>query len=165
MRSRALRWLIYPLLLLTLLPQKVLAQELVTEEALNAWFYSRLIWAVVIGFVAGLVISMADLCRLRFPYVGALNVNSQARRKFGLWLSALFTVGAVVLFIDAWKLFPFGMASLAFGDVFSQIWINYRTMLVLLSMIVVLVAVVGLATRLKSDCRCRYAFIPGPRAR
>jgi hypothetical protein len=141
-------------------PRDVFAQELVTTEALNEWFYSRLLWAIGIGFFTGLAISMADLCRLPYPYKGALNVNGRARRKLTVWLLIVFLIGAVLLFIDAWFVFPFGTASLAFGEVFTQIWSNYRMIVVLLSMILVLVLVVGLATRLRPSCRCRYAFIP-----
>ena len=139
-------------------PQNVFGQELVTTEALNEWFYSRLLWAIGSGIFIGLAISIADLCRLPFPYKGALNVNALARRKLTFWLLIVFLIGAVLLFIDAWFVFPFG-ANLGFGDVFTQIWSNYRMIAVLLSMILVLILVVGLSTRLRPSCRCRYAFI------
>ena len=163
MRSRAFREVLivsWMFLFLASVPNEVFAQELVTTEALNEWFYSRLLWAIGIGFLVGLVISLGDLCRLPFAYEGALNVNSQARRKLTMWLALVFGIGAVALFIDAWFVFPFGAMNLAFSDVFTQIWSNYRMLVVLLSMIAVLVLVVGLATRLKGSCRCRYAFIP-----
>lgn len=143
-------------------PGSVLAQEIVTKESLDEWFYSRLLWGVLGGALVGLLIGLAHLCRLPFQYKGALNINSRARRKVLTWAGALFLVGAIVMLLDAWLLYPFGMMSLSFREALTQVWSNYRTLLILLATLTTFLLVIAVATRLKSDCRCRYAFIPGP---
>jgi hypothetical protein len=140
-------------------------QELITEEALNEWFYSRLLLALAVGAVAGFAISKFHLCNLTYAYTGALNINSRARRKLMMWIGVFSCVGALLLFIDAWVMFPFGPAGLRVGEVFTQVWTNYRMLLVLLTMNLAILLVVALATRLSPRCRCRYAFIGGPRAK
>jgi H+/Cl- antiporter ClcA len=144
------------------LPGRVLAQELVAKEALDEWFYSRLLWGLLVGVVAGIVIGLADLCRLEFAYKGALHINNRARRKLLIWVVVIFLVGAILLFLDAWLLYPFGTMSLSFWDALTQVWSNYRMLLILFVTLVVFVLLVAIATRFKSDCRCRYAFIRGP---
>ena len=143
-------------------PATTFAQEVVAKEALDEWFYSRLLWGGVIGIIAGILIGLVHLCRLSFAYKGALNINNRARRRLLTWAIAIFVVGAIVLFLDAWLLYPFGPMSLKFWDALTQVWLNYRMLLILFATLVIFVLVVAAATRFKSDCRCRYAFIPGP---
>jgi hypothetical protein len=146
------------------LPAKAFAQELVANESLDEWFYSRLLWGAVIGVITGLLIGLADLCRLKFAVNGSLHINNRARRKLFIWIGIMFVFGAIILFIDAWLLYPFGILSLTFSDA-TQVWLNYRMLLILLVTITVFVFVVAIATRFKSGCRCRYAFIPGPKGK
>jgi len=156
---------ILALLFLLKVPAKVFGQELVAREALDEWFYSRIVWGLIIGVVAGLVIGLADLCRLHFAYHGALNVNSRARKRLLIWAAIGFVLGAILLFLDAWLLYPFGTLTLGFWDVVTQVWSNYRMLIVLFTMLIVFVLVAAVATRFKSGCRCRYAFIPGPQGK
>ena len=146
------------------LPARAFAQEVVANEALDEWFYSRLLWGAIVGVITGLLIGLADLCRLKFEVKGSLHINNRARRKLLIWIAIIFVCGAIVLFIDAWLLYPFGVMSLTFFDA-TLIWLNYRMLLVLLATIIVFVLVVAIGTRFKSGCRCRYAFIPGPKGK
>jgi hypothetical protein len=167
MRSRkspSTRTLAWSLVVLGLLPLNVCAQEIVSQEMLDEWFSSRLIWAAALGVLLGLVAGLTHLCRLRFQ-VNSLSVNSQARRKFLAWLILLLAVGGLVLFLDAWLFYPFSMVSLAFGETLTQVWLNYRMLLILSVLLATFAVVVAISTRLKSDCRCRYAFLPGPRGK
>jgi hypothetical protein len=143
-------------------PITVYAQDVVAKEALDEWFYSRLLWGALTGFTAGIVIGLAHLCRLQFQYKGALHINSRARRKLLIWVTVIFVVGAALLFLDAWLLYPFGTVSLTFWDALTQVWSNYRMPLVLFVTLILFVLAAAITTRFKSDCRCRYAFIPGP---
>jgi hypothetical protein len=165
MKSRRLRSLVFFIFLVMFLfqlPSSVLAQDLVAKEALDEWFYSRLVWGLLVGVVGGTVIGLADLCRLEFTYKGALNINNRARRKLLVWVGVVFLLGTVLLFHDAWLLYPFGTTSLSFWDALTQVWSNYRMLLIVFVTLAVFVLLVAIATRFKSDCRCRYAFIPGP---
>ena len=147
------------------LATEVFAQELVANEALDEWFYSRLVWGMVLGVIAGGVIGLMVLCRLKFEVQGALNINNRAQRRLLVWVAIISVVGAVLLFIDAWLLYPFGSLSLTFSDALTQVWSNYRMLLVLIATVIVFVLVVAITTRFKSGCRCRYAFIPGPKGK
>ena len=165
MSTGRLRLVLLPLLpvvILLQLPVSVFAQDVVAKEALDEWFYSRLLWGLLVGVVAGIAIGLADLCRLQYPFKGALHINHRARRKLLVWVAVVFIVGAVLLFLDAWLLYPFGTMSLGFGDALTQVWSNYRMLVILLATLLLFVLTVAIATRIKSDCRCRYAFIPGP---
>lgn len=144
---------------------RVFAQEVVANEALDEWFYSRLLWALVIGVIAGLVIGLVVLCRLKFEVKGALHINHYARKNLLMWTAIIVVLGAILLFLDAWLLYPFGTLSLTFSDALTQVWSNYRMLLVLMVTIITFVFVVALTTRFKSGCRCRYAFIPGPKGK
>jgi hypothetical protein len=146
-------------------PVTVYAQGVVAKEALDEWFYSRLLWCGLTGLVAGIVIGLVHLCRLSFEYKGVLNVNNRARRRLLAWVATIFVVGAILLFLDAWLLYPFGPMSLTFWDALTQVWLNYRMLLILFATLGLFVFVVAISTRFKSDCRCRYAFIPGPQGK
>lgn len=146
------------------LPSEALAQDTVARELLDEWFYSRLLGGAIIGFLLGLTAGLAHLCRLRFE-TGVLHVNSQARRKFLRWLIGVSAAGAIFLFLDAWLLYPFNSVSLQFWEAATQVWMNYRMFAVLAATLAVFTAAVAVATRLKGDCRCRYAFLPGPQGK
>ncbi|MEA2175514.1 MAG: hypothetical protein QOD00_3106 [Blastocatellia bacterium] len=147
-----------------LIPATALAQEPVSQEVLDEWFYSRLVWAALAGAIFGIVAGLAHLCRLQFQ-LNSLNVNGQARKKFWVWFIVIAVLGALALFLDAWLVYSFSALSLAFGEALTQVWLNYRTLLILLTLVVAFVVTVAISTRLKSDCRCRYAFLPGPRSK
>jgi hypothetical protein len=166
-KSRAIQLTICWLLLAVLLPAGVFAQEIVSKESLDEWFYSRLLWGVVCGAVIGVLIGLVHLCRLPFQVSQSnpLHVNSRARKSFGIWAAVIFVVGAILLFLDAWMLYPFGAISLQFSETLSQVWLNYRMLLILLAILGAFTITVALATRLKSDCRCRYAFLRGPQGK
>jgi ethanolamine transporter EutH len=157
--------IILPFIVLLFLPATVSAQEVVAKEILEEWFYSRLLLGVVVGIIVGLIIGLIHLCRLQFAISGALNINSQARRRLMLSAGIIFVIGALLLFLDAWLLYPFSDISLNFWDALTQVWLNYRMLLILFAMLGVFALIVAIATRFKSDCRCRYAFIPGPRGK
>jgi len=145
-------------------PIETLAQDLIDRETLDEWFYSRLLWGVILGGSIGIIVGLAHLCRLQFD-VKALNVNSPARRKFITWVIGIFVIGAILLLLDAWLLYDFSALSLAFSEALTQVWMNYRMLLILLATLFIFTLAVAISTRLKSDCRCRYAFIPGPRGK
>jgi len=144
-----------------LLPGGALAQGFVSRESLDEWFYSRLLWGVFVGAFFGVFVGLVHLCRLQFQ-IDALHVNSQARRKFAMWSLVILVVGGLLLFLDAWLLFPFSAVSLQFGEALTQVWANYRTLLIIAATWAAFGLAVVVATRMKSDCRCRYAFFPGP---
>jgi len=164
-KLRGMHWMIWFVALMLSFPARVFSQEVVATEVLDEWFYSRLLWGVMVGAISGIVIGLADLCRLKFEFTGALHINTRARRKLLIWIATIFVLGAIILFVDAWLLYPFGILSLTFSDAVTQVWSNYRMLLVLLATIIVFVLVVAIATRFKSGCRCRYAFIPGPQGK
>ena len=159
---RAIVWL---LSLLVILPLTAYAQsEVVDPERVEDWYYSRLAWGVVLGLIAGALVGAVHLGRLKFP-MNALDVNGLARRKFGLWLIGVFILGALFLLIDGWLLYPFGNASLSLGDAIIQVWLNFRTLLVLLAVLGAFGLSVAVSTRITPGSRCPYAFLPGPRGR
>lgn len=138
------------------------AQEAVTAESLETWFYSRLLWGGVIGALLGILVGFY-LCRLPFEQRQGLNVNRQARGRFWKFLIALVALWAVLLFFDAWRWHEFGPLSLEFREAFSQVWLSLRTLGVLAATALAFLAAVALTTRLKPGCHCRYAFLPSRR--
>lgn len=164
-KSFSTQALIFLLTVLVLFPGTVSAQEPISKAALDEWFYSRLIWGVGAGIIAGGLAGVMHLCRLPFQF-GSLNVNSRARRRFAFWTVAVLLIGFILLFLDAWLLHPFREnVSMTFGEAFTEVWLNYRTILILVVTIGVFTLAVAVSTRLKSDCNCRYAFLPGPRGK
>ena len=163
-KIRALQIVFFLLTNLVLLPAVVQAQEPVSTEALDDWFYSWLTWGTVLGIILGIVVGLAHLCRLQFQH-SALNINSQARRKFWLWFFLTLAGVAILMFLHAWLIYPFESFSLSFAEAFGAAWFNYRTLIVILATLGTFTLAVFLTTRLKPDCRCRYAFLPGPRGR
>jgi hypothetical protein len=151
------------LALVALVPPAAYAQEAITTESLDDWFYSRLLWSAVVGAIIGVLLGLFYLCRLPFEQRQGLNVNRQAKRKFWAVLATLSVVCAVLLFMDVWQLHEFGPLSLQFGEAFSQVWWNYRTLFVLAATALAFWLAVALTTRLKPGCHCRYAFLRGPR--
>lgn len=142
------------------LPSSAYAQSRLPEQVLDQWFYSRLLWGVVIAGIIGVTVGVMHLCRLRFE-VGELQVNRQARRKLILYLVALMVVAGSFLLLDAWQLYRFGKTSLTLSQAVDEVWLNYRNFIVWASMLIAFALMVVITTRLKSDCRCRFAFIPG----
>lgn len=137
--------------------------DAVQEAKIEEWFYSRLMWMALAAAIIGTLVGLFHLCRLRFM-PGELHANRQARRKFGLWFIIAALVGGIWLLIDAWVIFPFNeFASLNFAEALLSVFLNYRTLVVLLVGLTVFTLFVALSTRFfKRDCRCKYAFIPGP---
>lgn len=135
----------------------------VEQMKLDDWFYSRLIWMPLGAAIFGVLVGLFHLCRLRF-FPGELTADRQARKKFGLWLIIMSLVGAVWLLVDAWVIFPFDeFTSLNFAEALLSVFLNYRTLIILLVWLVAFALFVAISTRFfKPDCRCKYAFIPGP---
>jgi hypothetical protein len=127
---------------------------------LDNWFYSRLVWMSLAAAVVGILVALIHLCRLTFS-PGELNAKRQARKKFGVWLIIVFISGAIWLLVDAWSIYPFDeLTSLNFGQAFLDVFLNYRTFVVLFVGIFVFSLFVAISTRFfKADCRCKYAFI------
>jgi hypothetical protein len=150
-----------------LIPARVYAQELIPRETLDEWFYSRLIWGLLIGAVIGVIVALGHLCRLQFKVSqpNPLQVNNQAWKRFGIWLVVIFVVGAILLFLDAWLIYPFSAISLQFSETLTQVWLSLRMLGILGAALLMFTVAVFLATRLKSDCRCRYAFLRGPQGK
>jgi len=127
---------------------------------LDNWFYSRLAWMSFAAAIVGILVALIHLCRLTFS-PGELNAKRQARKKFGIWLIVVFISGAIWLLVDAWSIYPFDeLTSLNFAQAFLDVFLNYRTLVVLLVGIVVFSAFVAITTRFfKANCRCKFAFI------
>lgn len=165
-KSWLILFLIWLLLAVVLLPISVFAQELVSQEVLDEWFYSRLIWGALAGSLIGILAGLTHLCRLQFQVnVNSLNVNNQAHKKFAIWIVLLLIAGGGLLFLDAWLGYTFRSSSMTFGEAMAQVWLNYRMLLILLALLGTFTLMVALSTRLKPDCHCRYAFLPGPRGK
>lgn len=168
MQNRKFNWLRLLPLLLVPVTLSGCAQDAgaVQEMRLDDWFYSRLGWMSLAAAIVGVLVGLFHLCRLRF-LAGELHANGQARRKFGFWLIIAALAGAAWLLVDAWMIFPFDeYASLNFADALFSIFLNYRTLLVLLLGLGVFSLFVAVSTRFfKGDCRCKYAFIPGPKGK
>lgn len=164
-RLGSLRILICISTLLVLDASSAHAQGIVSAEKLDDWFVSRLAWGAVAGLIIGVVIGLVHLCRLKYQ-ITALQLNSAARKKFIMWGIILLVVCAILLFVDAWLLYPFSKtANLGFWETLTRVWFNYRTLTILVVTFGTFTLAVALATRLKADCRCRYAFLPGPRGK
>lgn len=168
MQNRQLSWLRLLPFLLALLALSGCVQDTgaVAEMRRDDWFYSRLGWMSLVAAILGVLIGLFHLCRLRF-LPGELHANRQARSKFGRWIIVAALAGAAWLLIDAWMVFPFDeFASLNFADALFSVFLNYRTLLVLLVGLAVFSLFVAVSTRFfKGDCRCKYAFIPGPKGK
>ena len=140
------------------------AQTVVSTARVEDWFYSRLVWAAVLAAIIGALIGAFHLSRLR-TRPNELQVNGQARRKFWMWSAILAAGGAVLLLIDIWMLYSFDSVSLNFTDALTQVWFNYRTILILFVAFICFYITVALTTRFVRSSRCPYAFIPGPRGK
>src|SRR6185312_9768154 len=130
MRNRQ-RLFLSALLLLSVATSSCGEAGTVDPMKLDNWFYSRLVWMSLAAAVVGILVALFHLCRLTFA-PGELHAKRQARRKFGIWLIIVFIASAVWLLIDAWTIFPFDeLTSLNFGQAFLDVFLNYRTVLVL----------------------------------
>lgn len=164
-RSCLLRVLVCMCSFLMLTSLSAHAQGIVSVEKLDDWFVSRLAWGAIVGVILGVVIGLMHLCRLKYQ-ISALQLNSAARKKFMMWGIILLVACATLLFVDAWLLYPFSRtANLGFWDTLTRVWLNYRTLTILVVILGTFTLAVALATRLKRDCRCRFAFLPGPRGK
>lgn len=168
MQSRRFAPLIYVIqiaLVMAVMPVVARAQILtVDEERLEDWFYSMLVWGIVLGAISGALVGIFHLSRLKYP-IDSLHINGVARRKFGLWLFVVFIIGAVLLLLDAWLLYPFTDITLSLSEALVQVWFNYRTILVLLLAVLTFSATAAITTRITPGSHCPYAFIPGPKGR
>jgi hypothetical protein len=165
MRRREIDYLRLTVVLLGVLALNGCAQDtgVIQQAKIDEWFYSRLMWMSVAAAILGVLVGLFHLCRLRF-LPGELNANRQARKKLGLWLIIMSLAGGSWLLLDAWVIFPFNeFASLNFAEALLSVFLNYRTLVVLLVALIVFTLFVAISTRFfKSDCRCKYTFIPGP---
>lgn len=146
------------------LPVRVFAQELVSTERIEDWFYSRLVWAGVLAAILGGLVGALHLSRLK-AHTSELHVNTQARRKFWVWTIGVLMAGAVLLLIDVWTFYSFGGTSLSFTSALTEVWFNYRTILILLVAFISFYLLIALTTRFIRSSRCPYAFLPGPRGK
>ena len=160
-KNRTTRLLSYLFALSLLAPASVFAQD---TERLDDWFYSRLAWGAFLAVVVGIIVAVWHFCRLSYS-PGDLEVNTQARRKYLIWIIIVLVVGSIFLLLDAWMIFPFSEASITFSEALLGVWLNYRTLTVLGATLVGFSAAVALTTRFKPNCSCKYAFLPGPRGK
>lgn len=141
----------------------VYAQEVVPQERLDDWFYSRLAWGLLIAAIAGALVGCLHVSRLKFP-PDLHQINGLARKRVGVWVMILFVLGALWLLLDA-SSYPFNDYSLEVADAFGQVWLNWRTLVTLLTATLSFLLLVALTTRYAPWSRCRYPLWPGPQGK
>lgn len=141
----------------------VYAQEVVPQERLDDWFYSRLAWGLLIAAIAGALVGCLHVSRLKFPH-NLHQINGLARKRVGVWIMILFVLGALWLLLDASN-YPFNGYSLEVGDAIGQVWLNWRTLVTLLSATLSFLLLVAFTTRYVPWSRCRYPLWPGPQGK
>jgi hypothetical protein len=137
-------------------------QIVVTKGILSNWFWSRLIWALIISAFLGIV-AARFLCSL--PYKAPLmDCISAARTRFA-WLVLLlvFIVTPFFLWVDAWITQPFGQDSdLGFLPILSVAILEWRTLAIMSVVAVMFYLAVAIFTRYiyERTCCCKHAFLP-----
>jgi hypothetical protein len=137
---------------------QVLRGAIVPESRIHDWFRSRLVWVPVIAAVAGVLVGLAHLSRLKFPPT-EININGRCQRKFGVWMVVVALAAGLWLFYDALK-FPFISSSLDLSEAFNQIWLNWRTFVLLLAGLFAFALGAATTTRYAPGSRCPYALWP-----
>lgn len=143
---------------------QALRGPIVPQARIDDWFHSRLVWGPVFAAVAGALIGVFHLSKLKFRST-ELNVNGRCQRMFSLWLVITAVAGGLWLLYDALR-YPFISASLDLADAFNQVWLNWRTFVLIFVSLLAFSALASLATRLAPGSRCPYALWPfGPRGK
>lgn len=141
----------------------VYAQEVVPQERLDDWFYSRLGWGLLVAAIAGALVGALHVSRLKFP-PELHQINGLARKRVGVWMMLLFVLGGLWLLLDA-SSYQFTDYSLKVGVAFGQVWLNWRTLVTLLTATVSFLLVLALTTRYVPWSRCPYILWPGPQGK
>lgn len=139
----------------------VCAQEVVPRERIDDWFYSRLGWGVLVAAFAGALVGGLHLSRMKFP-AGFHQINTLARKRLAVWLILLFALGGMWLLLDA-SSYQFTDYTLDVTDAFGQVWLNWRTLVTLLTATASFLFLVALTTRYAPWSRCPYTLWPSPR--
>lgn len=160
--ARLVQLITCALLLFMLTPVTGHAQDFISMERVEDWFFSRLGWGLIIGAITGVFVGALHLSRLQYQ-AGSLEVNGQARRKMLVWAGAVAVSSLALLFIDIWLLFPFGDVSLTIAEALT-VWLGYRIWIVVFLTLISFFLAGAFSTRMTPGSRCPYAFIPGPRA-
>lgn len=164
MRTRSQRYVRLPILICSLLLMSAgsaQAQSVLSVERLDDWFKSRLAWGLLISAIAGALVGTFHISLLKFPPT-LLHINGIARKRIGLWAIIVFVLGCLWLLVDAWS-YPFAeYDTLDFGAAFSEVWMNWRTLLIIIPCLFSFVLLVATTTRWMPWSRCRYVLWPGP---
>lgn len=138
----------------------------IEEGALTNWFWSRFGWAMLLSAAIG-AFAAIFLCRLpiRAPLLDCIQV---ARTHFIRFLLLLgFLIAPLLLWLDAFLTQPFGEGNqLSSWGVFLLVTLDWRTLIIMLSVSLTFCLSVALFTRtiLGRTCSCKYAFIPKARS-
>jgi hypothetical protein len=138
----------------------------IEEGALTNWFWSRFGWATLVSAAIG-AFAAIFLCRLpiRAPLLDCI----QAARAHFIRLVLLLGVfvAPLILWLDAVMSQPFGEGNqLSPWSVFLLVTLDWRTLIIMLSVAVTFYLSVALFTRtiFGRTCSCKYAFIPKARS-
>jgi hypothetical protein len=158
----------WALTILLLFAEEAYAQAvrgpIVPQARIDDWFRSRLVWGPVFAAIAGALVGVFHLSKLKF-HSTELHVNGRCQRLFSVWLIVTAVAGGLWLLYDTLK-YPFISASLDLSDAFNQVWLNWRTFVLILVSLLVFSILASLATRLAPGSRCPYALWPfGPRGK
>jgi hypothetical protein len=137
----------------------VLAQAVVlTESQLDHWFNERCYWGMLVGLIGGVLVGWLHISRLRFRPPD-LTLDRPARLLFLEWLALAMFVGGIVLLIDAWSGYNFG-STMTLADAFENVWLGYRTLMMLGLMGLSFFVGVALATHFAPNSVCPFALWP-----
>ncbi len=131
---------------------------LVPLARIDEWFRSRLIWVPVFAAVAGALVGVFHLSKLKF-HSAEHSVNGRCQRLFGVWVLVAAVAGGLWLLYDALK-YPFISGSLYLSDAFNQVWLNWRTFILVLVSLVAFSLLASIAIRFAPGSRCPYALWP-----
>jgi hypothetical protein len=139
----------------------VLYAQSITEDQRFQWFFSRVAWWAVFGFILGIISTFAWLRRIRYA-PELLTIDKSVRRAF-IWSAVYSAIGLLLLLLfDAWLFYDFGIPP-TLAEVVSQILLSWQVFSILvLSLLAFYVASV-LFTRGSSTFSGRYALWPGPK--
>lgn len=145
---------------LLLVPSQLLAQNSpITEQSLNNWFYSRIVWISVLFAGIGFLVGWLHLSRIHYK-PPRLVVDGQARKALLIWVLIALIVGAILLIVDAWTIYPFSFTSLTFSEAFGKVFLSYQGFMVLLCAVAAFFIAAAIATRVLPESHCPHAFIP-----
>jgi hypothetical protein len=129
----------------------------IPPEYIEDWFSNRASYAAVFGVLAGVLVALAWLPRL-LPAPHANDVGRARRRfYFGLLLSTLILWA--LLLLDVSMNYRFGTRSYNFSEYLFQVWLTWRSFVLLLLGALCFTLVVALVARAGSRFY-RYMLIP-----